>query len=525
MRIGKWVPIYKRLLPIPRRLSMAFGLFEGSQLSLSRIDDLESPRKHGAEIIVSSVPFASWRSACRLSVRLSDSPGALATASAFLRKKRMNILLSECCSTYQTRAHWDAICDMASVDGFSSLDDVPRHQFDEAMQAFLRLIETEFKTYAQSPGASPAFMQGPDLLVQLTPLTGLNDVSFVCKDEFPVEHINGAVEIEKRLAKEIIALCYSEGLPQQALITGNTEQRYMRVLFLRDYEQMFQLTVHDEIANFPGGGIGVLNQLLSALPPQINLMRASTYVVSKAEGVEKGRIELLGHWDLPHIEEADRKREYMRSTLERAIKDVVVSDIAGNPHPEALRFGDFVTPHGHHPRVFISYSTSHAKQKLQYLERALLAADFEPVLGTDMSQVTAETFVGDAQVTPDVAHTAFQAIHGCVAFVSLLVRREDYEIQNPAYARFVLPPWAVAEEVYAWSKNIPRIIRIKDAGVELPPYNRHAETLDFADDDGFERAVATAIEMLTIFRAMPQFRRIKENAREALFRKRPVPAE
>ena len=132
---------------------------------------------------------------------------------------------------------------MASVDGFSSLNNVPRHQFDEAMQVFLRLIETEFKTYAQSPGASAAFMQGPDLLFQLTPLTGLNDVSFVCKNEFPVEHVNGAVEIEKRLAGEIIALCYSEGLPQQALITGNTEQRYMRVLFLRDYDQMFQLSL------------------------------------------------------------------------------------------------------------------------------------------------------------------------------------------------------------------------------------------------------------------------------------------
>src|SRR5947209_5961541 len=247
MRIGKWVPIYRRLLPIPRRLSMAFGLFEGSQLYLSRIDDLDSPRKHGSEIIVSPVPFESWPSACRLSVRLSDTPGALAIATAFLRKKQINIMLSECCSTYQTRAHWDAICDVANVDGFSNLRILQRHQYDEAMQDFLRLIEAAFNTYAQSAPASPAFMQGPELLVQLTPLTGLNDVSFVCKEEFPIEHVSGAVEIDSRLAKQISDQCYMDGLPQQALITGNTEQRYMRVLFLRDYAQLFQLTIHDKI--------------------------------------------------------------------------------------------------------------------------------------------------------------------------------------------------------------------------------------------------------------------------------------
>jgi len=504
---------------------MAFGLFEGSQLHLSRIDDVDSQRMHGAEIIVSPVPFESWRSACRLSVRLSDSPGALATASAFLSRKRMNIMLSECCSTYQTRAHWDAICDIANVDGFSNLKSTPRHQYEEAMKTLLLLIETDFKTYAQSAPVSSAFTQGPELLVQLTPLTGLNDVSFVCKEEFPVEHISGAVEIDKRLAKDIIGQCYSEGLPQQALITGNTEQRYMRVLFLRDYDQLFQLTVHDRIENFTGGGIGVLNQLLSALPPQINLMRASTYIVSKEATIEKGRIEILGHWDLPNVVGAAAKREHMRATLEQAVKTLIIRDTSGNPHSDALTFGDFLTPQGHNPRVFVSYATSHAKHKLDYLERALLAADFEPVLGTDMAQQSAETFVGDGQVTPDVAHSAFQAIHGCVAFVSLLVRREDYEVQNATYARFVLPPWAVAEEVYAWSKNIPRIIRIKDVGVELPPYNRHAITIDFADDEGFERAVEAAIETLISFRSSPQFPQIKESARQALFKKRPVPAD
>jgi hypothetical protein len=285
------------------------------------------------------------------------------------------------------------------------------------------------------------------------------------------------------------------------------------------------LTVHDNIDHFAGGGIGVLNQLLAVLPSQINLMRASTYIVSKVDTTEKGRIELLGHWDLPQMLDPDKKRDYMRSSLEQIVNGVAIEDVAGTSHPGVLKFGEFLTPDGHHPRVFISYSTSHAKQKLQYLERALLAADFEPVLGTDMAQESAETFVGGSQVTADVAHTAFQAIHGCVAFVSLLVRREDYEVQNQSYARFVLPPWAVAEEVYAWARNIPRIVRIKDVGVELPPYNRHAVTIDFADDEGFEKAVATTIEVLLTFRATPQFPKIKEAARQALFKRKPVPAD
>src|ERR1051326_7759341 len=132
MRIGRWVPVYKRLLPIPRRLAMAFGLYEGSQLYVSRITDPnDATRRYGCELIVSPVPFESWASACRLSVRLNDTPRALATATKFLRERQVNIMLSECCSTYQYRAHWDAICDIARVPDFARLADVQRENYDE----------------------------------------------------------------------------------------------------------------------------------------------------------------------------------------------------------------------------------------------------------------------------------------------------------------------------------------------------------------------------------------------------------
>src|ERR1044071_1094690 len=121
MRIGKWVPIYKRMLPIPRRLSMAFGLHEGSELNIARVVDVDTPLTFGCELIVSPIPIQCWLSACRLGIRLTDLPYALATATEFLRNEQINILLGECCSTYQRSAHWDAICDIALTPGFAAL--------------------------------------------------------------------------------------------------------------------------------------------------------------------------------------------------------------------------------------------------------------------------------------------------------------------------------------------------------------------------------------------------------------------
>jgi hypothetical protein len=502
---------------------MAFGLFEGSQLYLARIsDDDDDRRKHGCEVIVSPVPFEFWPSACRLSVRLNDVHGALATATSFIRSKEINIMLSECCSTYQHRAHWDAICDLSRVSGFDHLRNIPRHAYDQAMRSFLAVLDDEFKAFAVSPINREAFQQGADLHLQFSPITGLNDVSFACGSAVPVEHRNGAVEIGERLTSEIIARCYTDGLPQHALITGNTEQRYMRVFFLKDYAQLFQLTVHDEIEGFAGGGVGILNQLLAALPKEINLMRASTYIVEKTERAERGRIEILGHWDLPEVADPEAKRSFMESEMRRIVSDLEVHDTEGVTHAGALTVGEFASPRGQQPRVFISYSTSHEMDKVLQLERALLAADFEPVRGTEFGKTTDETFLNAHSVGPDVMHSAFQAMRGCVAFVSLQVKRSDYEVQLRRGAQYVLPPWAIAEEVYAWSNGM-LIIRLRDEAVEAPPYNRHAYSVDFREENDFLKAIHAVIEALMNFRASERFPEIKEMARRALFKPRPVP--
>src|ERR1051325_7945965 len=121
MRIGEWVPVYKQWLPIPPRMAMAFGLQEGSELYLARVkDDPARPDVREYEMIGSPVPASSGRSVCRLSVRLEDTERTLATATRFLRDRGINILLTECCTTYSRRAHWDAICDLAGMPGFAN---------------------------------------------------------------------------------------------------------------------------------------------------------------------------------------------------------------------------------------------------------------------------------------------------------------------------------------------------------------------------------------------------------------------
>ena len=106
-------------------------------------------------------------------------------------------------------------------------------------------------------------------------------------------------------------------------------------------------------------------------------------------------------------------------------------------------------------------------------------------------------------MTADVAHTAFQAIHGCVAFVSLLVRREDYEVQNQSYARFVLPPWAVAYLLLALALVYP-LRKLLRAGINVclgtdslaSVYKRRLETVEL---NMFEemRTVASAYPWLS----------------------------
>ncbi|HKO54282.1 MAG TPA: AbrB/MazE/SpoVT family DNA-binding domain-containing protein, partial [Thermoanaerobaculia bacterium] len=60
MRIGKWAPLYNRMLSIPRQLATSFGFNEGSELYFVPLGDATTDRKHGCEIMVSPIPVSSW---------------------------------------------------------------------------------------------------------------------------------------------------------------------------------------------------------------------------------------------------------------------------------------------------------------------------------------------------------------------------------------------------------------------------------------------------------------------------------
>jgi hypothetical protein len=533
MRVGKWVPLYKRMLPIPQRLAMAFGLTEGSELYLAPIVDEAEKHKFGCEVMVSPVPTMNWKSVCRLSVRLKDRPHALATATSFLREKRINILLSETSTTYQQRAHWDAICDLSEAPDYSQLRAFNRDSYGEAMENFLSNLSINFQEWIEKPPQREFFLLGLEKHAQLTSLTGLNDASFVCDPMLgaKLQYISGGIELPQNLAGAISRYCGMDQftLPKYAMVTGNTEQRYLRVLFMKEYDSMFRLAIRTELQSFAGGGIGVLNQLLDALPKEINLIKASTHLLEKENNIEKNHIELIGHWDFNMSVPAKVKREEMKNKLTRTIETLELEDAEGTKHSGGLSVSDFSSPDDIYPRVFISYSTSHAEAKLKTLMNALSENNFEPVLGTDMGQSEQEASPVRHSVSPDVVQQSFQRIHTCVAFISLQVRRNDFKVSghkaNKIEEKFILPPWAIAEEVYAWVNDIGLIIRLKDALVEDPRYNRNTLTLSFSSDSEYKKAVVKLIDELNKFRGTSRFKAAEQRARDAQFQPKHLPRD
>lgn len=523
MRVGEWVPVFKRTLPIPQRLGMAFGLHEGSELNVVRFSDDETHRIHGCELIVSPIPPQSWKSVCRLSLRLADKPRALAIATKFLRDQQINILLSECCSTYQQRAHWDAICDLSLVKGFASISDVGRGDYANSMQQFLDTLHVKYMSFMEDLDHRFAFLSGGARFVQFTPLTGLNDASFICERDQAVvlEHHAGAITLPDGLANEINIACHMpnvRALPDYAMITGNTEQRYLRVLFLRDYENMFRAVLNDDLTDFAGGGIGLLNRLLTALPHQINLIHASNHIFARRDKVAKGRIMLTGHWSTgDSVAPTEVRHGLMETTFRQMIESLQVEDIDGYKHKSALEVVDFAWPKTVYPQVFISYSTKRDEERLRYLMTALLQHQFHPVLGTDDRKTSR---MGNRPVAPDPVQSSFQAMDTCVACISLQVKRDDFKVVDPSggSVRYILPPWAVAEEVWAWAIEIGMLIRLKDAAVEDPRYNRHIYTEEFHDDTDYPDAVQAVIEKLDEFRLSDRFEQIRLKSRQAQFR-------
>jgi hypothetical protein len=458
-------------------------------------------------------------------VRLNDVPGALAVATRFLREKRINILLTESCSTYQGRAHWDAICDLSETSGFDELRQEKRPKYEKRMAKFLDTLSSKFDDFAELPENSFAFVHGFAQLIKLSPLTGLNDASFICErsNVVPITHEGGAIAIPPSLVDSVSEECNlpSGTLPFYALVTGNTEQRYLRVLFMKDDDQMFQVSMTNRLANFEGGGVGVLHQILEALPEQVNLIRVSNYIVEKGDGVEAGRIEMIGHWRSPEVVGAVAKRAHMERTLRDKLTDLEVVDGKGTTHKAALRDFVFDSPRAVYPPVFVSYSTRYEVDKLNYLLGALSASQFEPVLGTDPGATLAGDNVRSREVvSANVTDAAFRLIPECLAFISLQVKREDYRVLSTDREKYVLPPWAIAEETFAWSRGIPLLLRIKDESIDNTTFDRNILTKEFASDADYARAVAEIIDELDKFRRGRQFARLWAKMRDQSFRDR-----
>ncbi len=535
MRIGKWVRVYQQLLPVPRRMSMSFGLFENSELHVVPLPDVSSEQGHECELMISPVPLRSWRSVCRLSVRLQDKPHALAKATAFLQEQKINILLSECCSTYQARAHWDAICDLTQTPGFAAVAKSSRRKFESVMDSYLQHLTGEFRKFAKAKGNQKVFLLDTANYVQFSPLTGLNDASFVCLHEHShtLHHRAGALKLPDELTRYVSEECGLDPptLPHYAMITGNTEQRYMRVLFLKEHRYMFRLTVHNDLPDFAGSGVGVLHQFLSKLPPQVNLTRASNYIFEKKGNVERGRIDLVGHWN---VEKRRLRNETVDECMEREfgqiIDRLVITDIDGRKHKQALKLIKVATASTAYPRVYISYSVNRDDKKLELLMSQLTDNNYEPVLGTRESGNMKELRLGEKRVGRDALSLALGNIDGCVAMVSLQTKRDEYSVTDiDGNRRYLVAPWLVAEEIYAWSTpgDGPLVIRLKDHDIHDSTYNRNLEEVSFAsgDDESYASAVRALINKLNEFRNEDRFPRVRDASRRFQYRPRYAPPE
>jgi len=528
MRVAAWVPIYKDMIPIPERFAVAFGLIDGAELHVAPLEKTSADSRH-PEMIVSPVPVRCWKSVCYLSVRLRDVPGALEIAARFMSQQKINVLLSESCGTSQGRARWDAICDLSRYDGFGSIEGTERSHFGRAMRNLLKLLTEQLRAFSEQPEHKEYFLSAPDYDAKFRPVTGLNDTSFNVNPlkQYTIPWSLGAITLPDALVEYLSRqVGRQRSLPDYAMITGNTEQRYLRIFFITDDENVFRATVRTSIKDYAGGGAGVLHQFLKALPKDTNLIRASTAVIEATPSNEKGRIELIASRNEPRdLNVPQQKAEKaMEDSFRRFVADIRATDLDGKEHEGVYRLEEFGHPETYYPRVFVSYSTQRAERRLDFIKNELWNHTFRPVLGTDFGQSDADVSVDDAFLTAEtVTQAAFNAIPTCVAFLSLCEPRQDYELAPPIdkddkddkdQPRYTMPPWTLAEEVFAWSRGIGLLIRLQHKDVQDPKYNKNIKTLSWVDEDSFKRAVRIAIAELESFRKSPAFQRVHEQARK-----------
>jgi hypothetical protein len=526
MRVGTWVPVYNSMVPIPERLAVSFGLDEGSQLHLATFSGNLAPKRHDVELIVSPVPVPLWRKVCRLSVRLEDKPHALELATRFVADKKINILLTESCATYRERAHWDAICDISLCEGAPRETSYPE-TFAREMTEFLAQLSSDFEDFATDKANRKAFIQKPHMDIRFTSLPGLNDSSFVPSGSEvltqTLHHRTGGVELTPPLVRHISKQCgddsSGERLPPYAMITGNTEQRYMRIFFTRRHKSMFRAVVRNDLQGLPGGGIGALNAFLASLPEEVDLIKTSNYITESAPGKEKGSIEIFGYWEGKDSDEAALERRF-----EEIINGIELKNQEGSVLEGAFSVEAFGRPDPVYPRVFVSYSTQQAERELKFVREQLWDSHFQPIVGTEFSRYPlGPTLADQPEIPSDVSSEAFGILDGCVAAFSIVTPRQDLLLKSDSPQEIYAPaPWIVAEESYAWARGL-KVVRVRHENVGDPKYNRNIREFLYRDQDGFDKAVKAAISELIKFRRSDNFSEIEKKRREHHFRPKYLP--
>ncbi|WP_251970536.1 hypothetical protein [Sphaerotilus microaerophilus] len=303
MRLGKWIKVFHNSIPIPITFSASFGLREGSRLYLAPVVTGYPRASSDAEIIVSPVPTAAWRSVCRLSVRLHDRPHALAAASSFLRHKGINIILSEAAATFQERAHWDAVCDLGACPEFASIRNLTYEAYIKRMPNFLGELSAEFAHWAAAPSMRDNFLTGDDAHIEFSSLSGLNIASFRVGHvaNYYSDFRGGSITIHNKLEREILTLLggvnsFFPAIPSHALITGNTEQRYLRLYFIRNVSDFMMAEIGSNLSDTAAGGAGALGALLENLPPDLNLLHLSLNRIQTNGSQDTGITRIVGNW-------------------------------------------------------------------------------------------------------------------------------------------------------------------------------------------------------------------------------------
>lgn len=555
MRLGKWIRVFNQIVPIPANFSSSFGLLNGSMIHFAMVEPKKIDNCHArqyVEVILSTIPRKMWGSVCSLSVRMTDNPQSLAIATEFLRDNKISIILSEAAGTFGGRAHWDCVCDLTHCEIFQKImstpsdsegqevqslpSDNPKTKYIDTrkkMQKVTKALSKEFVKWVARGNAQrkAAFTSGDDQHIEFRQLTGINYANVSCyndREETATNEKNtdylhgkmsfkeGGIELpEDLLAKieEQISLDnWNNILPSHALITCNTEQRYMRLYFVPHVGEFVSGEIIFRIQKIDNDGIGLYNHILKNMPPDLNLLHITLNRLHSAnledleplglnENNEKrddngntqnnsplkeiGKIRFVGHWPVDEENITQKKKELAsainrKRILEKAIekepkepfKDSENKDI---PSDKLVKLTSLGAPRANDLAVYISYpmDAKNAEEYLNILKRELVKADFLPITGTSIGGYAN---IGQRAVSSGVAYSAFSPINTCFAFISLCIKNDEYLSKG---GKYFTSPWLIAEEAYAFSKAVFFMARLAESGMDLPSYKTDILTFKF----------------------------------------------